>query len=73
MAQYRAVISTPRGQVSRLGHKTTGMRIELNGWGVGVKVVARFDEKTQEDVFDIFKTSGSSYRPTTELIATVRR
>jgi hypothetical protein len=71
MAQYKAVISTPRGEVTRLGHKSTGLRVELRGWTAGVEVIARFDPAMGRDVFEVYRTSGSATLPATEHIATI--
>jgi len=38
MAQYRAVIKGSRGEASRLGHKSSGIRAEVNGWNLGILV-----------------------------------
>lgn len=71
MAQYKGIVGTPRGEVARLGHKSTGMRVELRGWTAGVEVIAHFDPATGKDVFEVYRTSGSATLPATEHIATI--
>ena len=63
MAQYRATIQGQRGQASRLGGKKSGMSATINGWHSGVEVVARYDKEKNEDVFEVFRTTGSDGRP----------
>lgn len=41
MAHFRGVLRGSRGEVSRLGHKNTGIRSELNTWKS--KVVSTID------------------------------
>ena len=71
MAQFRGTVKGNRSEASRLGHKTTGLRVECNGWNVGVECVAKWDEQTQKDVILIFKTSGSSKSRQKELISII--
>ena len=61
MAQYKADIQGGRGQVSRLGHKTSGLRTECNGYKIGVKCVARYNKETEKDEIAIYITNGSGY------------
>ena len=61
MAQYRGTVKGGRSLTSRLGHKTTGLITECNGWNIGVTCVANYDPKTDTDVIEVYKTSGSGY------------
>ena len=59
MAQFKAIIQGNRGEVSRLGGKTTGIISNTNGWTCGVRVNAF--HKDNQDHFEIVLTSGSDY------------
>lgn len=58
MAQFRATIQGGRGEAARLGHKTTGIEANVNGWDSGVKVSGYHTDDA--DKFDIYMTTGSS-------------
>lgn len=58
MAQFRGRIITNRGQVSRLGHKSTGLTLEANGWNSGVRIEAFNDG--DGDRFEVYATGGSN-------------
>lgn len=58
MAQYRAVIKGSRGETSRLGHKSSGIRAEVNGWNLGILVYGWSDPE-KGDVFEVYLTGGS--------------
>ena len=60
MAQFRGLIITNRGQVSRLGHKTTGLRLTANGWNVGCEV--HLEHVDGVDTITVYKKGGSSGR-----------
>ena len=62
MAQFRGTVEGGRSIASRLGHKTTGLATECNGWDTGVKVEAQWNEKLQCDEVYIFHTNGSSMK-----------
>jgi len=72
MAQFRGVIKGQKGEASRLGNKKTGMEVIVNGWNIGIKVLAQFDEKTGQDQFLVLKTGGSNNSMATEQIAFVK-
>jgi len=59
MAQYKADIQGGRGEVSRLGHKTSGISSWVRGWHSGIEVRGQWDEETQQDVFFVYSTGGS--------------
>ena len=71
MAQFRGTVQGNRSQSSRLGHKTSGLTTECNGWNIGIRCYAYFDEETGKDVIEVRKTCGSGYGGWTELIATI--
>ncbi len=58
MARFRGVLSDGRGDVTKLGHATTGLRGQVDGWGVGVAVDALVNTGEQ-DVFVVSMTRGS--------------
>ena len=67
MAQFRAEIKGGRGSVSRLGHKTTGISCQANGWESGIRVEGHYDEDLG-DVFTVWQTSGSGFKKTSILL-----
>ena len=71
MAQYRGTVEGNRSQTSRLGHKTSGLTTECNGWNIGVRCYAYYDEETGKDVIEVRQTHGSGYGGHTKLIATI--
>lgn len=63
MAQFYGILrGRAKTPATRLGHKTSGLTAEVNGWEGGARVVARFDNDTQVDAFDIYSTAGSNRR-----------
>ncbi len=60
MAQYRGVVKESRGEASRLGHKTSGLRVEANGWDIGAEVSLSWNEEEQRDELSITSNHGSS-------------
>ena len=71
MAQYRGTVQGNRSQSSRLGHKTTGLTTECNGWDIGVRCYAYFDEETGKDTINVTVTGGSRGIRKCETIATI--
>ena len=67
MAQYRAEIKGGKSSVSRLGHKTTGISCQANGWESGIRVEGHFDDDLG-DVFMVYQTSGSSFSKSSILL-----
>lgn len=59
MAQFIGTISGTRGKVSRMGSKTSGLKVECNGWEDGVAVYASHNDHGQ-DVFEVWSTGGSN-------------
>ena len=57
MAQFRAECKGGGKSASRLGHKTTGISCQVNGWDAGIRVEGHYDEDLG-DVFVVYQTSG---------------
>lgn len=70
MAQYIGRLKGGRQAITRLGHKTTGLQAEANGWNIGAKIWINWNEEKQRDEVVIYKTSGSGHRKSDEVIAT---
>ena len=60
MAQYMGIIQGGRGEASRLGHKTSGLSLQANGWDIGAEVSLRWNEQEQRDELFISLTHGSN-------------
>ena len=58
MAQYRATIQGMRGEASRLGTKSSGMKAYVNAWDIGVSVLLYHEH--DEDMVRISLTGGSN-------------
>ena len=71
MAQFRGTVQGNRSQSSRLGHKTSGLTTECNGWNIGVRCYAYFDEETGKDTINVTVTGGSGGGRNCETIATI--
>lgn len=70
MAQFRGTISGSRGEASRLGGKSSGMKATVNGWNSGVTVRAFVDELGR-DCFALYATGGSDQTGRSEYIGFV--
>jgi hypothetical protein len=71
MARFLASVQGNRGDASRLGTPSSGIRAQAQGWNVGVKVYGRAEG--ERDVFNVYATSGSNGASGDRLIATVSR
>ena len=71
MAQFIGRVQGNREEETRLGHKTSGLRTECNGYRIGVKCVARYNEEADRDEIMIYETSGSGYSGVFKHIHTV--
>lgn len=60
MAHFRGTLQGQRGEASRLGSAKTGLEAHINGWNKGIEVRAYVDEKSGEDKFIVWLTSGSN-------------
>lgn len=70
MARFRATIHGNRGLSSRLGTAKSGMISKVNGWNIGVKIIA-FVGEDGNDRIEIYKTGGSNMATKDKLIHTV--
>ena len=57
MAQYLGKVVGARGEVTRLGHKGSGLRAQAQGWSLGGLVV--MGHQDGQDVVSLFLTHGS--------------
>ncbi len=60
MAQFRGTIRGGRGEASRLGHKSSGLLLQANGWDIGAEVNLRWNEQEQRDELCISLTHRSN-------------
>lgn len=69
MARFRATIKGQRGSASRLGSATSGIVANVNGWNLGIQVVAMDDRAAtmeggkpgkDSDRFEVRATGGSN-------------
>jgi len=70
MSRFYADLHNGGKAVRRQGHSAHGIRADIRGWRVGVRVVGRADDDDtgMDDVFELFATDGS----TDTLIGTIR-
>lgn len=61
MARYRGTMQGMRGEASRLGSPSSGLRSSTNGWDIGIDVVIgpRQDHESEDEV-SVYLTGGSS-------------
>lgn len=62
MAHFRGSLNGSRKPVTRLSGSADGMRAQIDGWIEGVEVVAFVEGgpgPKQQDLFEIYSTSGS--------------
>lgn len=71
MAHFRGTTKGNRTETSRLGHKSSGLVTTCNGWGVGVRCEATFNEETQKDEIHVFSTGGSTGTTRSKLITII--
>jgi hypothetical protein len=67
MAQFYGTLQGARGPASRLGHKSSGLTADVNGWNVGARV--EISHENGHDVVRVYRTSGSNARHTSKQIA----
>jgi hypothetical protein len=61
VARFLAEVEGSRKPVHRLGHKSSGIRAQAQGWDVGVKIQgAPKPLDPDRDMFDIYVTGGSN-------------
>lgn len=66
MARFRGTIIGARGAASRLGHASSGLIVEANGWNAGFRIEVTADG--ERDVFRVYETGGSNNRTPHRLI-----
>lgn len=72
MAHFIGYVQGNRNIVSRLGHASSGIRAQAQGWDVGIKISGGVDDNGN-DVFHVYATKGSSGGIGSHLIATVTK
>ena len=70
MAHFIGTVSGGRGEASRLGHKSTGLKVKCNGWDAGVTVYASHND-AGHDVFEVWSNGGSNGGAAPVVIATI--
>lgn len=58
MAHFRGTIQGGRGKASRLGHKTSGLRVTARSWTDGVNVELSWNDELGTDWLSIYMESG---------------
>lgn len=71
MARFLAAIEGNRGEATRLGTPSSGIRAQAQGWSVGVKVYGNADG--DNDRFMVYATAGSHGGAADRLIGIVTR
>lgn len=72
MSHFLTSTNNSRGnEVSASSTKKSGQTTHARGWNAGVKVYARFNEKTGQDEFHIYHTGGSTGATNDKHIGTV--
>ena len=59
MAQFRATIHGNRGEASRLGTKSSGIRATVNGWNIGLSVEIYVNDAGKDEI-QVYQTGGSN-------------
>lgn len=59
MSRFYSEVKGSRGEASRCGSKSSGIRSHTRGWNLGVDVIGRVDDDGN-DVFDVWVTRGSN-------------
>ncbi len=71
MARYRGVIKGSRfNKSTRLGSKSTGLKVTANGWEIGCEVDISYDEANDRDLIEIYITEGSKKKSRKKVIYT---
>lgn len=70
MARFIGRLKGNRGEVSRLGHASSGLVAHINGWNSGVTIYADVNSN-DEDCFEIHSTAGSNGASNPKLIARI--
>lgn len=67
MAQFYGEIQGNRGEATRMGTKSSGLRGHIRGWEVGVSVECSHEDG--KDVIKVWRTSGSNGSQESKLMA----
>jgi len=51
VAQFRGTVKGGKGEASRIGHKTTGLRAKVNSWKLEAVIDADWDDEIGSNVF----------------------
>lgn len=70
MAQFRATIQGNKGLASRLGTKKSGIVATVNGWTIGLKIIAK--RANGQDIIEVWYTGGSNDPAVRCLLGTVK-
>jgi len=75
MARFLGAVQGSRGEASRLGSNSSGIRAQAQGWDCGVTVYGEsvIDSHSGKSVdqFEIYATGGSNGRSHRKLVATI--
>lgn len=69
MARFMGIVQGARGEASRVGGASSGIRAQAQSWNVGVKVYGRATDGYR-DVFELYMTGGSN-NPSGTFLGTV--
>lgn len=70
MSRFYGSLQGSRGAATRQGHASSGISGHIRGWDAGVRVYGR--AVGENDVFQVFMTTGSNMRRSETLIGVVR-
>lgn len=62
MSHFYSRIQGHRGEATRCGTKSSGIRAEATGWNIGTVSSLRYDETLDTDVVQVYLTTGSNGR-----------
>ena len=60
MSHFYSRIQGSKGEATRCGTKSSGIRAEATGWNVGTVASLRYDATLDKDVVQIYLTHGSN-------------
>jgi hypothetical protein len=60
MSHFYGDMTGSRGEATRCGTKSSGIRAHLRGWNIGCKVYVTHDKDRDLDVIEVWKTGGSN-------------
>lgn len=71
MARFIGIIRGNRDEASRIGDSRSGVNAKINGWHIGIEVVASVDDDGNDN-FEIYKTTGSNGNFRNKLITEIK-